>query len=445
MRYLAASDGQRTALRSLLALVLTLLLGLLILAGQPATIAGAAEPAVANKVRIGGDMKRTRFVADLDREVGFSAYALAEPYRVVIDMADVRFALPEDAGRKVRGLISAYRYGEVATGRARIVIETSGPALIDRSYVLPPAEGQPARLVVDLVPANEDEFDAALVASESANREAIRLAAEAAATETPTIEENVATAPESESPETMVPAGEKPRRHDGRRLIVIDPGHGGIDPGAIGVKRTREKDVVLAFGLALRDVLMKTGQYEVVMTRDSDAFLTLKQRVRVARENAADLFIAIHADTVRGPAARGATIYTLSEKASDQEAEALAQKENRADIIGGIDLGQESEEVTDILIDLVQRESKNHSLFFAKKAVTELRQVTAFTGKPMRSAGFVVLKAPDVPSVLVELGYLSSRQDEAQLTSAKWRAKVADAMARAIGKYFETEVAARAE
>ena len=135
---------------------------------------------------------------------------------------------------------------------------------------------------------------------------------------------------------------------------------------------------------------------------------------------------------MRGPAARGATIYTLSEKASDQEAEALAQKENRADIIGGIDLGQESEEVTDILIDLVQRESKNHSLFFAKKAVTELRQVTAFTGKPMRSAGFVVLKAPDVPSVLVELGYLSSRQDEAQLTSAKWRAKVADAMARAL-------------
>ena len=347
-----------------------------------------------------------------------------------------------------RSLITAYRYGEVASGRSRIVIETAGPALIDRSYVLPPADGQPARLVVDLVPASADEFDAALVESEAANREAIRLAAEVAANaaaQSQAAEEFVATAPEGEIPETATPAGEKPRRHDGRRLIVIDPGHGGIDPGAIGVKRTREKDVVLAFGLALRDALLKSGRYEVVLTRDSDTFLSLKQRVRVARENAADLFIAIHADTVRGPAARGATIYTLSEKASDEEAEALAQKENRSDIIGGIDLGQESEEVTDILIDLVQRESKNHSLFFAKKAVTELRKVTAFTGKPMRSAGFVVLKAPDVPSVLVELGYLSSRQDEAQLTSAKWRTKIAAAIARAIAKYFETEVAVQAE
>ena len=199
---------------------------------------------------------------------------------------------------------------------------------------------------------------------------------------------------------------------------MIDPGHGGIDPGAIGLRKTREKDVVLAYGLALRKVLEASGNIDVLMTREDDRFLTLKERVRIARENEADLFIAIHADTVRGPEARGATIYTLSEKASDAEAEALAHKENRADTIAGIHFETESEEVTDILIDLVQRESKTHALVFAKKAVAEMKPVTTFTGKPMRSAGFMVLKAPDVPSVLVELGYLSSRHDEQQLTSA---------------------------
>jgi N-acetylmuramoyl-L-alanine amidase len=226
--------------------------------------------------------------------------------------------------------------------------------------------------------------------------------------------------------------------------VVIDPGHGGIDPGAIGARKTREKDVVLAYGLELRKVLEASGSIDVMMTRSDDRFLTLKERVRIARDNEADLFIAIHADTVRGPEARGATIYTLSEKASDAEAEALAHKENRADIIAGVHLEAESEEVTDILIDLVQRESKTHALVFAKKAVAEMKPVTSFTGKPMRSAGFMVLKAPDVPSVLVELGYLSSRHDEEQLTDPAWREKVASAMARAIQKYFAQQMAARA-
>ena len=238
-------------------------------------VAGQAEHAFAQPVPERNAAIYLYQGADRDQRIqtGFDQPPVVRPHR-----PDLRFGPPlvaiyilADVGAIAGGWYSSalLRRG-MATGRARIVIETSGPALIDRSYVLPPADGQPARLVVDLVPASADEFDAALVASESANREAIRLAAEAAATESPTVEENVATAPESESPETVAPTAEKPRRHDGRRLIVIDPGHGGIDPGAIGVKRTREKDVVLAFGLALRDVLMKTGQYEVVMTRDSD-------------------------------------------------------------------------------------------------------------------------------------------------------------------------------
>jgi N-acetylmuramoyl-L-alanine amidase len=178
------------------------------------------------------------------------------------------------------------------------------------------------------------------------------------------------------------------------------------------------------------------------MTRDDDHFVSLLDRVRVAREHQADLFVAIHADTVRGQSARGATIYTLSDRASDAEAEALAQKENRADIIAGVNLTAENEEVADILIDLAQRESKYHSLAFARKAVGQLKPVTHMTGRPMRSAGFVVLKAPDVPSILLELGYLSSRSDAKLLTSAKWQSQVATALAKAIDSYFSTEVAA---
>ncbi len=417
--------------------------------------AAAAEP-VATGARIGGDETRTRFVADLTAAVGYTVYVLPEPYRVMIDLPALRFDLPPDSGSMTRGLITQYRYGEVGEGRSRIVIETDGPVLIDKSFAVEAQAGQPARIVVDLVRTSEEAFAAALKSDEKTAMAAIADAA-VAGKPAPSVAaaEPVADAPRSviplprpkpgKEPAALARKPEKPKRAEGRRLVVIDPGHGGIDPGAIGSKKTKEKDVVLAYGLKLRDILKSTGEIDVIMTRTDDKFLSLKDRVRVARDNEADLFIAVHADTVRGPAARGATIYTLSEKASDAEAEALAHKENRADIIGGLDLDTESEEVTDILIDLVQRESKNHSLFFAKRAVAEMQGVTRFTGKPMRSAGFVVLKAPDVPSVLVELGYLSSKDDEKQLTSPEWRAKVAGAMAQAIEKYFAQQVAVKAE
>jgi N-acetylmuramoyl-L-alanine amidase len=222
-----------------------------------------------------------------------------------------------------------------------------------------------------------------------------------------------------------------------KKTIVIDPGHGGIDPGASSPSKTREKEVVLAYGLALRDALETTGHYNVVMTRSDDTFIPLDQRVKIARDNKADLFIAIHADTVAGEEARGTTVYTVSDKASDAEAEALAHKENRSDIIAGIDLGSANKQVADILINLAQRESKNQAMYFSKKAVAELKQVTEMTGKPIRSAAFVVLKAPDIPSVLIELGYLSSKQDEKLLISPEWRKRMADAMTKAIEAYFQ--------
>lgn len=422
----------KMAVRVLLAILLALLLLLAITAPRQAR----AADAVATGVRVGGDGKRTRFVADLTRTVSYTVFVLPDPYRVIIDMPNVAFNLPPGTGRKTRGLIGEYRYGQIAAGRSRIVMDTAGPVLIEKSFIVDPQAGQPARIVVDLVPISEEAFRKTYREEEKGSAGAIADAVgdDAAPLPIPKPETGVSSLPEKK---TGTP------RHTGRKLVVIDPGHGGIDPGAVGVNRTKEKDIVLAFALNLRGYLLRSGRYDVVMTRSGDAFVSLKDRVRMAREHAADLFIAVHADMVRGQEARGATIYTLSETASDAEAEALAQKENRADIIAGIDLGAESEEVTGILIDLVQRESKSRSMFFARKAVSEMTPVADFTGKPLRSAGFVVLKAPDVPSVLIELGYLSSRHDEAQLSAPAWRDKVAGAMTSAIDKYFATEVATR--
>lgn len=408
-----------------------------------------AEPAKALAARVAGDGDKTRFVADLTRPVSYSVYVLPNPYRVMIDLPDVSFELPSNAGGEPLGLVSAYRFGPLGNGRSRIVIDATGPVLIGKSFLVKAEDGQPARLVVDLVKTDEKTFmmaheaDQATRPAPAQDLPQTEKSVSGDATETATLAPLPQPKPGSEAAQAGTERAMPAKRADGRRVIVIDAGHGGIDPGAVGFRRTKEKDVVLAFSRALRDRLKENKNYEVVMTRDTDIFLSLKQRVAVARQNQADLFIAVHADTVRGKSVRGATLYTLSEKASDAEAEALAQKENRSDIIGGIDLGTENEEVADILIELAQRETKNHSTFFAKKAATQLQLVTHMTGKPMRSAGFVVLKAPDVPSVLLELGYLSNKADEALLVSPKWQAGIAAAMTKAIDAYFATEIAAR--
>ena len=394
----------------------------------------ALADAVTTGARIGGDENRTRFVADISKTVSYSVYVLPDPYRVIIDIPDMNFDLPPGIGKKVRGLVSEYRYGILEPGKSRIVIDTKGPVLIEKSFLVEAQSGQPARIVVDIVKTTEQTFVQSYNAQQSHDQQEIANLADELPIAPPATD-IVAASVEPEKPVL--------EKKPGRKTIVLDPGHGGIDPGAVSPHGTKEKDVVLAFAMSLRNALKSTGKYDVVLTRDNDRFISLKQRVEVARQEDADLFIAIHADTVRGRDARGATIYTLSDKASDAEAEELAKKENRADIIGGLDLETENKEITDILIDLAQRESKNHAVFFSKKAVAQLKPLTLMTGKPMRSAGFMVLKAPDVPSVLIELGYLSSGLDEKLLTSNAWQAKIARAFATAVDGYFATEVASK--
>ena len=432
----------------------------------------------ANATRLGGDERRTRFVADLSRKVDFKAYVIPEPYRVVIDLEEVNFHLPVGLGGKGLGLIRAYRYGLIDEGRSRIVMDTRGPVLIERAFLVDAELGQPARIVVDVVPTDKSTF-AALYRRQSLRQDSLEDTEQerdpvAYAVEAPLPSPPASGEPESEPgppasappgensvaaadpPSSAPPVAERPakvpaprdrhphspkRKKPGIRTIVIDPGHGGIDPGAIGRSGTKEKDIVLAFAHELASQIERRSGYEAVLTRTSDTFVSLRDRVRIARHNAADLFIVVHADIVRNKRVRGATVYTLSETGSDPEAEELARNENRSDLIAGVDLAEESDEIAGILIDLAQREAKNHASFFARSVVDELKRTTRFTGKPLRAAGFQVLRAPDVPSILLELGYLSHDADEAQLRSAAWRSKIALRLARAVDTYFRTTLA----
>jgi N-acetylmuramoyl-L-alanine amidase len=380
---------------------------------------------VASDARLAGDSRQTRFILDLDRAISFRAFALADPYRVILDIPQVSFKLAAGTGAAGRGLVKAFRYGLVMPGGSRIVFDLTGPAKIAKSYVLEAANEQPPRLVIEFEEVDRTAF-VQLLAPE--NRPELRPAIADA---------NAAVAPVDPQ------AAAKPLVADPRPLIVIDPGHGGVDNGTQAGGEVKEKDLVLGFGLALRDRIEKSGKYRVVMTRTDDTFIPLNDRVKVARIQSAALFVSIHADALprREGDAQGATIYTLSDKASDAEAERLAENENKSDAIGGVNLTDEPTEVADILIDLAQRETRTFSNRFARLLMGEMKTSVRMHKHPLKSAGFRVLKAPDVPSVLVELGYVSNKGDLEHLVSENWRTKTVGSMAQAIDAFFAKRLA----
>jgi N-acetylmuramoyl-L-alanine amidase len=391
--------------------IAAVLLGLRLGAGAAGLPASGDDFPVASEVRLGGDETQTRMVVDFSRKVDLRAFTLANPYRVIIDLPQVAFRFPPPTGEGGRGLIKAFRYGLMMTGGSRIVIDLTRPARVEKSYVLDPGNEQPARLVLDLAAVDREAF-LRTIALENRAREA-----------------TVAVKP--------VP------RSDARPIIVLDPGHGGIDNGTKAASGETEKAIVLEFALLLRDKIEKAGKYHVVMTRSDDTFVALADRVQFARAQQASLFISIHADALpRGEGdAQGASVYTLSETASDSEAARLAETENRADVIAGVDLTFEPNDVADILIDLAQRETKTFSVQFARGLIEAMRAATRMHKNSLKSAGFRVLKAPDIPSVLVELGYVSNRQDIKSLTSADWREHTADSIAQAVDRFFTTRLA----
>ncbi len=430
------------------------ILGLILL------ISGAAEAAAKPTVtdaRLGVEPNLTRVVLSLSAHSEFRVFSLADPYRVVIDLDEVDWKVQSGTKLQGSGLVAAMRYGLFKAGTSRVVLDLMEPSEVTRAELLPPSNGEPLRLLVDLRPVSASQFRAQL---KTATFGSTALAAAPAPKEAAPLSKDLAkdaakvsaappiiavVKPTSAGGDGGVGAGgvgaaaaakqpfEEPKR--GKPVIVIDPGHGGNDPGAVGANLA-EKELTLAVAKALKKELDATGAFTVVLTRTKDVYIPLRERFGLAREKGADLFISLHADSHNNPLTRGASVYTLSEKASDAEAAALAAKENKSDIIAGVDLSKQSSAVSGILIDLAQRDTKNMSSRFATLLVRELKQQTMLLGNSHRYAGFAVLKAPDVPSVLVEMGYISSSKDEALLSSAKHQSRLAKAVRQAIENYF---------
>jgi N-acetylmuramoyl-L-alanine amidase len=363
----------------------------------------------ANAARLGGDGNSTRLVVDLSAPVTADVFVLASPYRVVLDLPGVTFDGSEASSFTGRGLVSAYRFGQMGTGLSRVVIEVTQPVAVTSPEIIEGEDGQPARLVLEMSAVSDEAFRA----SEAFKRG------------------------EAVSRKKAASGDIRGQPGDSRPVIVLDPGHGGIDVGAQAGTGEQEKDIVLAFAQALRARLEQSNRYRVVMTRNDDLFLALGERVEIARRNNAALFISIHADSLSNPFnVSGATVYTLSDRASDREAARLAEKENRSDLIAGVDLSDEPGEVADILLELTQRETKIFSSRFAGDLLKAMRGTMRLNKNPQRSASFRVLRAHDVPSVLLELGYMSNPRDLKLLTSDGWRQKSAGDMLAAIDRFF---------
>jgi len=383
-----------------------------------------AEVASATGASLAGDATRTTFRLDLTAGVMAEIYTLANPYRVIVDLPDVAFRLPDGAGQSGSGLVRAFRYGLFAEKKARIVLDTTGPVRIERA-AMTAAPGQTTGIVFT--------FDMVTTAPESFGMG--------------TGADRAGSAP-AQAPPTDGDATQRRRpKHAGKPVIMIDPGHGGIDGGASGTTNVLEKDVVLAVARELARQLAKTDRYDVRLTRETDVFLSLDQRLNLSLQNQVDLFVSLHADslasTAGAAATRGATVYTLSERASDEHARRMAEKENASDALAGLSVGDGSPDdaVRNILFDLMKRETANFSTDFSNVLIRKLKPATRLSRVPQRAAAFKVLKQTHAPSVLVELGYLSHAEDEKLLNSAAWHREIAGAIAAAVETYFSKRTA----
>lgn len=384
-------------------------------ANTPAAPAKALP--VAMDARIGERADSTRFVVEVSDPIAVRVFTLANPNRVVMDMPEMLWRLQDAAKPTGKGLVKSYRYGLFRPGNSRFVIDLNSPVRAAEPMILPPSNGHGYRVVLDLYPTTQPVFER--TAGWPADMRAKENAAE--------------TAVASIAP----PVNSAPISHP-KKIIVIDAGHGGIDSGTSGVDGSFEKDLVLDEAIRLGRELEKRG-YTVHLTRNTDIYIPLRERVNIARGYDADLFISLHADSNPDSSVQGMSVYTLSESGSDKEAAALAKKENQSDIIAGVDLSGDNSPVASILIDLAQRETMNNSSRFAETVVKGLSRATDILPRePHRSAAFVVLKAPDVPAVLIELGYLTNAHDCHQMATDSWRNNVAGAIADAVDRQFET-------
>ncbi len=373
-----------------------------------------------NNIRLGAHPEKIRMVLDLSETADFRVFTLSDPYRMVIDLPTFSWNAGKLQTPEATQII-AVRQGNLKQGVSRIVFDLHTPVSVRSAFLLPKQGGKSNRLVIDYNKISAAQFEATKgnihgsLMSDSANAPV--------------------TAHVTQKPTQTTPA-QKPIYN--KPLVVIDPGHGGNDPGSIGKRKNKEKDIVLALARQLKSKLEASGKYKVLLTRNKDKYIRLRDRVSFARKKQADLFISLHADSIGKSSVRGTSVYTLSEKASDSQTAKLAAKENRSDIIAGVDLSIEDEDVANILVDLAMRDTMNQSTFVANTLVKKFRNKNLRTlENPHRFAGFAVLKAPDVPSILIEAGFMSNRSEEKLLSSHSYRKKIADAIADGVDAYFK--------
>ncbi|MGQ3213983.1 MAG: N-acetylmuramoyl-L-alanine amidase [Shinella sp.] len=379
-------------------------------------VSASAAPLLAFSARMAGDDARTRLIIDFDRKPEFKVHYVANPYRVLIDLPETDFGIKAEQ-LEARGIFSEIRYGTMAAGRSRIVLTASRPVGVVLAEVQEEQGAASYRLVIDAAIVTDQVFQGQM--EKQSWQEA---SAPTAAEQTP----------------VMLPGS----KADGPFVIAVDAGHGGIDNGARGgVTKTEEKHVTLAFAQQLADALNKVPGTRAFLTRQKDEFLSLSQRVQLARSEGANLLISIHADTLKQKDTRGATVYTISDKASDSLAASLAERENLSDQIAGISFVDEPAEVADILLDLTRRETQAFSINLAQSVVSAFKDEVMLINNPHRHAGFRVLTAPDVPSILLELGFMSNKDDEQLLIDPAWQKKVAGLVAKAVEQYRSTVVA----
>ncbi len=413
----------------------------------------AAVPAQGPSVletRVGIHPDKTRFVVEMTEAAAYRVVLRTLPDRVEVTFPRLQATIPA-SHRRGSGMVTSVVSQRIGSTGVLFRVTLNRPAAVREAFVIPPRDGRMTRFVLDLVPTSLAMFrsKANQVVAAWPGQSALATAADPAVGDRPVVVAVPTPAPRPAVRPGRVlarPMFPLPRRRPTpptQRLIVLDPGHGGVDPGAISVNGVYEKHVVLAMARQLRDALLATGRYRVRLTRTRDVFLRLRERVAIAREAEADLFVSLHADSIGSDDVRGVSVYTLSDRASDREAEMLAAKENRADVLGGLDLSAETDIVASILIDLAQRDTMNQSRRFASLAVREFGRVVTLLPRPQRAAGFAVLTAPDVPSVLIELGYLSSPQEANLLTTPGHRQKLAGALVRSIDTYFQWLIASR--
>lgn len=398
------------AVRALILLFLALLAG-------PVMLGSAVAKPEVQDARLGQHPEKTRFVLELSERPQYRIFTLDDPYRLVIDLPELDWPDHEQSTPRATGLVSALRYGLFTPGTSRVVLDLERPAKVAEILTLTPRDGHKHRLVVDMMQTDRATF------RQHAERKVHRS--------------------EEDFRKTSLAMPAPPRKptRNLRPTIVVDAGHGGVDPGAIGVSGTHEKDIVLEYARALRDRLEASGRYRVVMTRNDDRFLPLRGRVRIAEQSNGDLFISLHANTNPSSRVKGASVYTLSENASDAEAAALAAKENRSDIIAGMELSTENPEVSQILINLSRRDAMNSSKNFANLTVKELEKRVTLLRNTHRFAGFAVLKSASVPSVLFEIGYMSHPDEERKLQSRAHREKLIEGLFQAIERHFDVQQA----